>query len=110
MKNLVLLSLLSLPVSAASCKEFIPTLAFVAVGHTLDTVSSYGAYELNPVLGRGTFGRRQAGIKISVGAGLAVGSWLLARKSADSCRVVSKINILQGSALAGVALRNWRFK
>lgn len=109
MSKLILLGLLVLPVSAA-CREFIPTLAFVAAGHTLDTVSSYGRYELNPILGRGTFGRRQAGIKISVGAGLALGSWLLALKSPESCRVVSRLNILEGAALSGVALRNWRTK
>lgn len=109
MSKLILLALLSLPLGAA-CREFIPTLAFVAAGHTLDTASSYGRYELNPVLGRGTFGRRQTGIKISVGSALAVGSWLIARKDRETCKVVSRLNILQGAALSGVAVRNWRLK
>ena len=53
--------------------------AAFSAGNAADVATSFGGRELNPALGRGVFGARQAGINFAMGAGVGLTSWLLVR-------------------------------
>ena len=86
--------------------------SLIAVGasQAADTASSYGGYELNPVLGTGRFGGRQVGIKVGVvGSGLAA-QYIAVRKHPQHKRVATIVNFALAAATTGVAVRNWRVR
>lgn len=62
----------------------------VALGgaSTLDVASSWGARELNPVLGQGRFGARQAAISASMTVGVVLVSNMVVRKWPRTRRMV----------------------
>lgn len=62
----------------------------VALGatSTLDIASSWGARELNPVLGQGRFGMKQAAVSASMTVGIVVVSNLVVRKWPRTRRMV----------------------
>lgn len=71
----------------------------------LDIASSVGGYELNPVLGRGTFGWRQTGIKVGI-----TGIWLLATHRHRVNKFVKTANWVFGGTTCGVAVHNFAIK
>jgi hypothetical protein len=74
------------------------------LGNSLDSASSYGHREANPLLATsGRFGARGVVIK-SVAVG---GIILLLRKQK---KVGTAVNFAAGGVFAGVAVRNWRMK
>lgn len=65
------------PVSWSPGKApWIASLAVLGLSDALDIRSSYGLRELNPVLGRGQFGTRQAGLSAGITAGTVL--WQIA--------------------------------
>jgi hypothetical protein len=73
-----------------------------------DAITSRGQYELNPVLGRGQFGRRQVGIKIALTGGSIGAQAFGVRRWPWMRRVFVVANVATAGALAGVAARNER--
>jgi hypothetical protein len=70
--------------------------------------SSWGQYELNPVLGRGQFGARQAVLSLGIGAGVVLGVDALGRKFPRLRKPLAVVLWLSAGARGGVAIRNWR--
>jgi hypothetical protein len=84
--------------------------AAVISGNAADARSSWGRYELNPVLGRGTFGARQAAIKgISLAAILA-SQEAIARRTPAKAKYFALGNLAGAAVLGGAAWRNERTK
>ena len=79
-----------------------------AAANLVDVGSSWGKRELNPVLGRGRFGRRQAGIKLGVAGGWLVGQEVLRRRVPESARAITVVNLAGAGGLGVVAVGNWR--
>ena len=106
-KSLMLLICCCLP-ALSQCRDIGPSIAINLAAHGADAYSSYGRYEINPVLGRGTFGPRQVGIKLSGAAAVSAASWVLARRSPRACRWAARLNFIQAGAIGAVAARNWK--
>lgn len=83
--------------------------AFVA-GATADLVTSRGLVEGNPVLGRGPFGARQAGIKIGITGGALVAQYFVTRRHPERERFYTWANFVAAGAWAGVAAHNQSLK
>lgn len=93
MKPLLLKSLLALSAATA-----------------VDTHSSWGRQELNPVLRRGPFGPRQTAVKIGIVSGLAVFEYALVRKSHRYEKPLVYTNFIAAGVTGAVAARNYRVK
>lgn len=98
----------SIWISAHPYPAWAASVAFLAVAETADIASSRGSYELNPVLGRGPFGARQASIKAGIVGGVILAEWLILRRHPDSSRAFKWANYIAGGVTVGVAIRNWR--
>jgi len=86
--------------------------SLIAVGasQAADVASSWGGYELNPVLGTGRFGPRQTAIKGALaGGGLAI-QYAAVRKYPRYKRIATIVNIALAGVTMGVAVRNWRIQ
>lgn len=103
----LLLSLSSGP-AHGMCKHFWPSVVIGSAAQAVDIVSSRGRYELNPVLGRGTFGTRQAAMKASVYVGINALVWRAVRRDGKACRVASYVNYGAAGLTFGVSIRNRR--
>lgn len=73
----------------------------------LDVLSSRGLYELNPVLGRGPFGGRQASISLGVTAAVLLIQGPIVRKWPHTRRALTITNWIVSGVRVGVAVRNW---
>lgn len=80
--------------------------AFLASAEVADAMSSRGLYELNPILGNGQFGARQASIKGIVSGGLILSEWLILRHHPQYRKTFERVNWIGGSVTYGVAARN----
>jgi hypothetical protein len=78
----------------------------VIAASVVDTASSFGGYERNPVLGRGSFGTRQVGIKAALTAGQLVIQWRLIRHHPGVRKVAIIANFSAAAVLTVVAVRN----
>ena len=86
------------------------SLIAVAGAQITDIASSWGGYELNPVLGTGRFGPRQTAIKGALaGGGLAI-QYAAVRKYPRYKRIATIVNIALAGVTMGVAVRNWRIR
>jgi len=108
-----MLALLALSMLTASAQDRPPrnwsfSVAFFAGAQLMDTMSSRGAMEQNPVLGRGQFGARQMAIKAGIGSGVILAERLIMRKHPETRRFWMWTNYATGTAIAAVAVRNWR--
>jgi hypothetical protein len=83
------------------------SVATFAGANVADVASSWGGYELNPVLGRGPFGPRQTTIKASIATGVVVAEWRWMRRHR---KVAAIVNFTASGILTGVAIRNWRIR
>ena len=83
------------------------SVAFFAGAQVMDTMSSRGAIETNPVLGRGQFGGRQMAIKSGIGAGVILAERMIMRKHPETRSFWTWANYATGTAIAAVAVRNW---
>ncbi len=80
MKMLLLVVALCVPVAAQKLQPWHYSVAALAAATAVDIHSTVGGYELNPVLGRGPFGPRQATIKVSIVGGVVLAQYLIQRK------------------------------
>ncbi len=83
------------------------SVAFFAGAQVMDTMSSRGAMEQNPVLGRGQFGARQMAIKAGIGSGMVLAERLIMRKHPETRSFWTWTNYATGTAIAALAVRNW---
>ena len=78
----------------------------VGVASATDIASSWGRQELNPVLGQGTFGYRQTGIKLGIlGASMVTADRLTFKRRR---RLLTVVNFAVAGVMTGVAVRNYR--
>jgi hypothetical protein len=110
MKILALLVLSMLTASAQEHRQrnWNISVAFFVGAQAMDTVSSRGAMETNPVLGRGQFGARQMTIKAGIGGGVILAERLILRRHPDTQRFWTWTNFATGTAITAVAVRNWK--
>lgn len=116
MKTIFLVLALTIPAFSQAIQAPKPdklwkvSMATVAGAEVADVASSWGLYELNPVLGRGQFGLRQASIKGGVaGAGL-VAEWILVKKWPKFSRTFRWVNFGVSAELGAVAWHNYHLK
>lgn len=76
--------------------------ASFATASTFDIASSWGGRELNPIVGIGTFGMRQAVISASMAGGIVLASHLIAKRWPASRRVL-KWSLIGGALVHGYA-------
>jgi hypothetical protein len=108
-----ILSLLVLSMLTASAQEHRQrnwniSVAFFMGAQAMDTMSSRGAIETNPVLGRGQFGARQTLIKAGIAGGVILTERMIMRRHPDTQRYWTWTNYATGTAIASVAARNWK--
>jgi hypothetical protein len=82
--------------------------AAVAAANAADAATSWGRGELNPALGYGRFGARQAAIKGGVTAGAILLEYVLVRKYPRSARVFRILNFADAGVTGLVAAENVR--
>lgn len=80
---------------------------FVASSAVADVQSSWGRYELNPVLGRGQFGARQAAISAGITGGLLLLERPLVRHHPSLRKPLTVVNFVVSGIRFGVAAQNW---
>ncbi len=106
MKRILLLALLS--TNLATSGTYSTSVAVLIGGNTLDAVSSWDKYELNPILGRGRFGARQALTKgAMVGMLIGMEQTKVFKRHRKVCAVM---NFVMGGVSLSLAVRNFRQK
>lgn len=81
------------------------SVAALVAGATVDTVTSIGGIEDNPILGRGRFGNRQIAIKSALTGGLVITQYLVMRHRQDDSKAAI-VNFAIAGGLTGVAISN----
>ncbi len=107
--KLILLALLYLvPLSAESRGHKLLKWSWVALvaGNAADAASSWGRFELNPVLGP-RFGARSAGIKFGLVGAVIGAEYLLTRRHAELQKPFTVGNFAVSGVFFGVAARNY---
>jgi hypothetical protein len=108
MRILVLLALSMITACAQErSRNWNISVAFYAGAQVVDAASSRGWVEANPVLGRGQFGGRQAGIKAGIGGGMLLTEWMILRRHPETRRFWTWANYAAGAVTVSVAARNW---
>jgi hypothetical protein len=89
-------------------RSLIPVLASQA----LDTASSYGMRELNPLLAdsSGRFGAKAAGIKFGSTAAILLVEYWIVRKHPGAARVLTKLNWSGAAVTSGLAAHNFAIR
>lgn len=103
----LLLVFLALPTFAQD-RAWKLSVTSVAVSATLDAQSSWGGYEMNPIVGRGQFGARQAATSLSITAGVIALEYLVLRKHPQHKRLLTWTNFAIAGVRTGTAIRNYR--
>jgi len=80
--------------------------AALVAGQALDTASSWGKLEANPILG-GTFGYRAVAIKGGMTGGLLALEYRAIHKHPRAWRIAIIANYVCAGILIGVAAKNW---
>jgi len=90
-------------------KKWAISLAPLVASEALDSASSYGLRELNPVLAQpdGRFGMKAVSIKFGVIGGLIGVEYLLVRKYPRSAKFFTVINWTAAGATTGLAIHNY---
>jgi hypothetical protein len=90
-------------------KKWVISLAPLVASQALDSASSYGLRELNPMLAQpdGRFGMKAAGIKFGAIGGLIFVESLLVRKYPRSTKFFTVINWTTAGATTGLAIHNY---
>jgi len=84
------------------------SVAALSGANVLDIASSRGGYELNPILGRGSFGTRQIAAKSVLIAAPVLVEWLVLRHHPDKAKWFVWANFIgAGSTMVG-PVHNWR--
>ena len=110
MRMFMALIALCVPLAAqdANLRTWRWSIAAISAASAADAASSLGMYEINPVLGRGSFGPRQMAVKGAALTGtLAAQTWLL-RKHPRYAGTFAVINYISAGAFTGAAVHNFR--
>jgi hypothetical protein len=93
-----------------SRRWWLASVAALVGAHVLDTASSYGRQEANPLLGRGAggFDARSAGIKAGIVGGVLALQCLALRKAPEAHRSLAITNFAGSGAMSAIAARNWQ--
>ena len=93
-----------------SRRWWLVSVAALVGAHVLDTASSYGRQEANPLLrgGAGGFDARSAGIKAGIVGGVVALQCLALRKAPEAHRAFAITNFAGSGAMAAIAARNWQ--
>jgi len=85
------------------------SVAAMVAASVLDTHSSWGRQELNPILanGNGTFGGRAIAIKAGLAVSIAGAQYFMLRGNHRAQKHASLTNISLAGAMAGVAYHNY---
>jgi hypothetical protein len=88
------------------------SLAPVLASQALDSTSSYGMRELNPILGGsdGRFGMQSVAIKLGVTGMLLGAEYLIVRAHPRAAQVFTKLNWAAAVVTFGVAAHNYAIK
>jgi len=97
--------LLTFTVAARAQTWEISTAALIA-SHALDSASSWGRPEANPLMGR-TFGPRGLGVKVAAVGGLVLVEHRTIRRYPGARRRFAVFNLVCTAAVSAVAIRNW---
>jgi hypothetical protein len=91
-------------------RQWAVSLAPLFVSQSLDSASSYGMRELNPLLAspNGGFGMKAASIKFGVVGGLVGVEYLLVKKYPRSAKFFTIVNWTTAGATTGLAIHNYR--
>lgn len=94
----------------AGCPAFWPSVVTSSAVHVADALSSRGGMELNPILGRGPFGWKQAGKKLGAVGGLVVAQALVVRANQRMCKPLVVFNITMAAGTGVVVGMNLRLR
>ena len=108
MKRFAIIFLICIPAWCGPHRLWKASLAAVAGATVADIGSSVGMRELNPILGRGAFGPRQAGVCAGISGGLILAEWLLVHHHPEREQAVAVANFGMAAAHGAVAVRNYR--
>lgn len=117
MRVLLVVLLAAVLLSSSGCASkkhssawFWASTAAVVGANILDSGTSWGAVEANPLLrgGNGRFGSKGAGVKLSITGAVIAGEYFLSRKSPKAARVCIVGNTLWAGYYAGVATDNYQ--
>jgi hypothetical protein len=91
-------------------KQWAISMAPLLVSETLDTASSYGMRELNPVLANsdGSFGMKSASLKFGAVGALAGVEYVFVKKYPRSAKFFTIVNWTTAGATTGLAVHNFR--
>jgi len=81
------------------------SVAALVAASTADGAASWGRQELNPILGRGRFGARQAGIKTGITGGALLVQWLACRRHPGRRSWFTWVNVGTAGAMGAAAGR-----
>ena len=97
---------------AAALKSWKISLVPLIGSQALDTASSYGMRELNPLLAgpNGGFETKAVSIKLGVTAAVVGVEYLIVRRFPRSARTISKLNWTTGIVTTGFAVHNYAIK
>jgi hypothetical protein len=93
-------------------KIFRATQAALLAGQSLDCASSWGKYELNPMLrsADGRFGGRGLSFKLGIAAGSLLAERLIVRRYPKAETFLIPLNLAGSGLFVGQAVHNWRVK
>lgn len=112
MTKLVLFALLALPAYGQLPATYKWSATALTAGTTLDCVSSYGAYEANPLWrsANGRFETKGVALRFAfVGSTLLVQRFVL-RRHPSTAKLLTVVNFTSGVTLGGIAFRNFRVR
>lgn len=96
--------------NAAWKRRWAFSIAPLVASQALDSASSYGMRELNPLLAspNGGFGMKATSVKFSTVAGLMGAEYLLVKKFPRSAKFFTVVNWTAAGATTGLAVHNYR--
>jgi hypothetical protein len=94
--------------ASQSKKLLVASFAAVTAAEVVDSASSWGKWESNPVFGQSRFGIEKASVKIELGAAILTGQHLLLRRrsSFTAFKAMAAINFASAGVLGGIAFHN----
>ena len=100
------LALLILAATLASGESLQTSQGAVVLSNVADSLSSWGGYELNPSLGRGTFGWKQELVKGALISGLLAAENVVVKAHPRDRRALVMFNYVVSSFFSSLAVSN----
>jgi hypothetical protein len=111
-KSIVMLLFCSVGMSGESLasrskKLLVASFAAVTAAEMVDSASSWGKWESNPVWGQSRFGIEKASVKIGLVTAILTGQYFLLRhRSPTAFKAMAAINFASAGVLGGIAFHN----